>query len=109
VKVTNYLYSLSRCPTKNCKQLSRKEHHRCPRCKKHIPSQEAVMKEMAGRFSEGMEAMDAGDVDRAVQLFCSYLDNMYRVAAPPCRDMSLCQDALRVCLSNSGNTWIIRK
>lgn len=64
---------------------------------------------MTGRFSEGMEAMDTGDVDSAVQIFCSYLDTMYRVGAPPCRDMSLCQDALRICLSNSGNTWITRK
>lgn len=71
--------------------------------------QEGVVKEMTGRFSRGMEAMDAGDVDRAVKLFCSYLDTMYTVGAPPCRDMSLCQDALRVCLSNSGNKWIIRK
>jgi len=98
-----------RCPTKGCKQLSRKEHRRCPKCKKQVSLQEEVVKEMAGRFSEGIEAMDTGDVDRATQIFCSYLDTMYRVGAPPCRDMSLCQDALRICLANSGNTWIIRK
>jgi len=98
-----------RCPTKGCKQLSRKEHRRCPKCKKQVSLQEEVVKDMAGRFSEGMEAMDTGDVDRAIQTFCSYLDTMYRVGAPPFRDMSLCQDALRICLANSGNTWIIRK
>jgi hypothetical protein len=98
-----------RCPTKGCNQLSRKEHRRCPKCKKQVSLQEEVVKEMAGRFSEGMEAMDTGDVDRAIQTFCSYLDTMYRVGAPPFRDMSLCQDALRICLANSGNTWIIRK
>jgi hypothetical protein len=98
-----------RCSTKGCKQLSRKEHRRCPTCKKQVSLQEGVVKEMTERFSDGMEAMEAGDVDRAVALFCSYLDTMYRVGAPPYRDMSLCQDALRVCLSNSGNTWAVRK
>lgn len=98
-----------RCPTKGCNQLSRKKHRRCPKCKKQVSLQWEDVKEMAGRFYEGMEAMDTGDVDGAKQTFCSYLDTMYRVGAPPCRDMSLCQDALRICLANSGNTWIIRK
>lgn len=98
-----------RCSTKGCKQLCRKEHHRCPKCKKQVSLQDGVVKELTERFSEGMEAMEAGDVDRAVQLFCSYLDTMYCVGAPPCRDMSRCQDALRMCLSNSGNTWTVRK
>ncbi|XP_069700412.1 SET and MYND domain-containing protein 4-like [Periplaneta americana] len=98
-----------RCPTKGCKQLSRKEHRRCPRCKKQVNPQQGIVQEIAGKFLEGMEAMESGDVERAIQLFCLYLDTMYKAGAPPCRDMSLCQDALRVCLANSGNTWVVRK
>lgn len=108
-KLTKVVGTYHRCSTKGCKQLCRKKHHRCPKCKKQVSLQEGVVKELTERFSEGMEAMEAGDVDRAVQLFCSYLDTMYCVGAPPCRDMSRCQDALRMCLSNSGNTWTIRK
>ena len=95
-----------RCPTQGCTQLSRKGHRRCPRCKKQVTLEEGIVEAMSEKFMRGMDEMETGDVDQASQLFCSYLDTMYRVGSAPCRDMSLCQDALRGCLSIHGNTWI---
>ncbi|PSN41945.1 hypothetical protein C0J52_06418 [Blattella germanica] len=97
-----------RCPTKGCTQLSKKGHKHCPKCKKQVTLQEGILEDMAGRFSRGMDEMDAGDIEQATKTFCQYLDTMYRVGAPPCRDMSLCQDALRGCLSVQGNIWIVK-
>ncbi|KAJ9592588.1 hypothetical protein L9F63_015726, partial [Diploptera punctata] len=95
-----------RCPTQGCTQLSKKAHRRCPKCKRQVILEEGIVQMMSQQFLRGMEVMETGDVDQATSIFCSYLNTMYRVGSAPCRDMSLCQDALRGCLSIRGNTYI---
>nr|CAD7439592.1 unnamed protein product [Timema bartmani] len=101
------------CPTPGCKKLlampgnksnrsSAKQGVKCPACKKHVRHDEALatLVNCQAWFKEGVEAMEVGDVDVAIRLFCSYLNSMHSVGFPPHKDILLCQEALRICMAD---------
>ncbi|RZF38510.1 hypothetical protein LSTR_LSTR006105 [Laodelphax striatellus] len=44
-----------------------------------------------------MEAMNAGHLEKAIELLCRYSDDMHKICRPPNKNISLSQEALRTC------------
>ncbi|XP_067005108.2 SET and MYND domain-containing protein 4 [Anabrus simplex] len=117
---TNSSFRL-KCTTAGCKQLLPIPHQnppkgkqkptlmvKCRSCKKQISVEEqlAIMKECEEDYARGLDAMDEGDTTTAIPLFSSYIDRMHAIGSPPHKDLHLCQEALRICMADSGNKWI---
>lgn len=58
-------------------------------------------------YAKGIEYMDSGRYEKAVPLFTAFLDEMYVLGAPPCKEIALCQEALRTCYAQTGNVWVV--
>lgn len=81
---------------------------RCPKCFNKIKLTDLVNKvsRIDSLFEKGMHYMDGEMCEKAVPLFLTYLDEMHKIGAQPCRGISLCQEALRTCYAQTGNLWI---
>lgn len=58
-------------------------------------------------FDKSMDYMDALNWAKAVPLLTAYLEKLYKLGSPPCREMFLAQEALRTCYAQTGNVWVL--
>ncbi|XP_063223729.1 SET and MYND domain-containing protein 4-like isoform X2 [Bacillus rossius redtenbacheri] len=110
-KLERNVYRL-RCSTPRCTRLQNitknKESYKCPACNKIISTKESLcnIAECEEMYARGLQEMEDGFPEKAIPLFCSYLDAMHKICVPPHKDTMLCQEALRICMADKGNVWI---
>lgn len=59
-------------------------------------------------FDRGIDLMDSGHIKKASKLFEKYIIEVHSLGVQyPHRESQLAMDALRICLSDQGNKWVV--
>ncbi|XP_039280323.1 SET and MYND domain-containing protein 4 [Nilaparvata lugens] len=106
------LYNI-RCSTENCEgcleaslevlpKIKERELLKdipCPACHKsnNILEKLILIHSYEEDHFNAMEAMNAGNLNKAIELLCQYSDDMHKICQPPNKNISLSQEALRTC------------
>lgn len=59
-------------------------------------------------YRSGMHMMDDGEAERALRVFYRFVEQCHRLVEPPYRELSLCQEAIRMCLASTGSQHVIK-
>ena len=81
---------------------------KCLVCKKQMAAAaiDEKVQELQALYRSGMVAMDAVQIDKAVQLFSLFISVVERAACGrPIKELHLAQEALRLCLGTSGTKY----
>ena len=63
------------------------------------------LNECESEYTRGLAAMEAENINEAIEIFSKALEKFHGIATPPHRETHLAEIAFAACMADSGNTW----